>query len=188
LPLDLTAATDQSLLEQIRRQDEDAFRVLLERHEDRLFGLLYRMLGRREEARDLAQDIFLELWISPERYRPTAEFTTWLYRVALNRAISRLRRRKLLDILSLSPSRDWPDPPASESDRPDHRAEASDFQSRLTAELARLPARQRAALHLRYIDSLSVQATAEALGVSLKSAESLIFRAKVTLRRRLGEA
>ena len=175
---------DEELALQVRQHDQLAFETLLTRHEDRVFHLALRIVGRAEEARDVAQEVFLAYWEDPSAYRPTARFTTWLYRVTSNRSISHLRTRAIRRVFSFSdndPTESAPDP----EEPADDRVVREERDTTLQTEIGKLPARQRAALHLRYEVGLPVAEVAMALGISFKSAESLLFRAKVTLRDRL---
>ena len=180
----LAGASDEELASRVRSGDVDAFSVLVQRHEDRIFGLAIRIVGRREEARDVAQEVLLGFWQDPGAWKPSAKFTTWLYRVTSNRAISHLRMRSIKRLLSFS-DHDPSDTAEDPSPPPDEAVESADRELAVQAEVKRLPARQIAAVHLRYQEGLSVAEVAESLGVSLKSAESLLFRARETLRQRL---
>jgi len=180
----LSTLSDEDLALLVRKRDELAFETLLTRHEERVFHLALRIVGRAEEARDVAQEVFLGYWEDPGAYRPTAKFTTWLYRVTSNRSISHLRSRSIRRIFSFSdndPTEVAPDPDESADDR----VVREERDATLSNEINRLPPRQRAALHLRYEVGLPVIEVAESLGISFKSAESLLFRAKSTLRDRL---
>lgn len=169
----------------IRRGDEAALGELILRHQEGVYRLARRMVGRPEDARDIAQDLFLKIWEEPSGFKPTARFTTWLYRVTTNRAISHLRARRLKSLLTFSDYDPSDYIAANPDERPDSQVVHSDEQEQLARELMRLPPRQRAAVHLRYREDLSVADVAAALRVSVKSAESLLFRAKTTLRARL---
>ena len=166
----------------VREHDEAAFETLMRRHEERVFMLAFRVLGSREEARDLAQELFIALWENPRAWKPTALFTTWLHRVTLNRALNRLRMLKVKLFLRLSDYDPDELPIPDPSPNPEQQVTDAERQQAFEAAFRRLPPRQRAALHLRYREELPVAEVARALGVSLKSAESLIFRGKQALR------
>ncbi|MCF7811337.1 sigma-70 family RNA polymerase sigma factor [bacterium] len=173
--------SDASLMKEIINGSEVAFETLMRRHEDSVFWLANRILnGNKEEARDTAQEVFIRLWENPRAWKPTALFTTWLYRVTTNRALNKLRSMKLKSFFSLTDytSDNFP----SSDETPDERMESKEDEVDFEKKFSKLPARQKAALHLRYREEMSVADVAEALGVSLKSAESLLFRARKTLR------
>jgi len=166
-------------------RDEEGFEILMRRHEDSVFRLAVRILeGNTDEARDVAQEVFIRLWENPHAWKPTALFTTWLYRVTMNRALNRRRMLKLKSIFSLSDVKSLGFA-QSDNNAPDRQLLQDEAQVRFEYEFNRLPPRQRAALHLRYRENLPVAEVAAAMSVSLKSVESLLSRAKETLRARL---
>jgi RNA polymerase sigma-70 factor (ECF subfamily) len=186
--------TDPELMLGVGEGDESAFETLIRRHEDRVFHLAYRIVGHRDEARDIAQDVFFAIWENPRAWKPTHLFTTWLYRVTVNRALNRRRVMKFKSYLSLSRSGGDDDDNddvemevADESPDPEQLAIHRDEVGRLNRAFQQLPPRQRAALHLRYREGLPVKDVAQALGVSVKSAESLIFRGKRSVAKSCGE-
>jgi len=178
-------ATDEELATRVRDGDREAFGELLHRHEDRVYNLARRIVGRSETARDIAQDVFLAFWQDPHSYRPAARFTTWLYRVTSNRSISHLRSSAIKKLFTFS-DYDPGEIAVADEEGADNRLIQSETALTLEREIARLPARQRAVIHLRYTEGLSVAEAATALGISVRSAESLLYRAKETLRDRLG--
>jgi len=166
--------------------DETAFEILMRRHEDNVFRLAVRVFGGdADEARDVAQDVFIRLWENPRAWKPTALFSTWLYRVTMNRALNRLRMKHVKSFFSLSDVKEEELPGTTAADAPDRKSMEDEEKIRFEREFNRLPPRQRAALHLRYREELPVEDAAAALGVSVKSMESLLYRAKQTLRARL---
>jgi RNA polymerase sigma-70 factor (ECF subfamily) len=178
--------------------DETAFEILVRRHEDRVYALAYRVLGNGAEARDVAQEVFIKLWENPRAWKsvrrpsvgqafPPALFTTWLYRVTLNRALNRQRMLKLKRWISLKNADVDADADADgqfvdDRPAPDEELIRREEAEHLNRAFQALNSRQKAALHLRYRENLSVKEVAQALGVSAKSAESLIFRGKQGLR------
>jgi len=168
-------------MQRVVKHDEVAFEILLRRHEDAVFRLLTRILdGNADEARDVAQEIFIAIWENPRAWKPKALFTTWLYRVTTNRALNRRRAIRLKSMFSLSSPE--ADEPATYEDQADVELEKDEAQRRFEANFDRLPPKQRAVLHLRYREELPVVEVAKALGTSVKSAESLLYRAKQALR------
>jgi len=202
----------------VRQHDETAFETLVRRHEDRVFALAFRVLQDKEEARDVAQEVFIGIWENPKAWKPEfhpplllkggrkrgvvgqdplrkgklvgqdsvpARFTTWLYRITMNRALNRRRMLKVKAFLRLSDYDPDDLPIPDPSPTPDEQLDDAERQRVFERAFQRLPPRQRAALHLRYREELPVAEVARALGVSVKSAESLIFRGKAALRERM---
>ena len=88
-------ATDEELVEAILGGDDDSFRELVGRYQGRVVNYLYRLLRNLEEAHDLAQEVFLRIYRALDRFDPSYRFSTWLFRVAQNAAIDRIRKRRL---------------------------------------------------------------------------------------------
>ncbi len=172
-------ASDATLLAAYAEGDQSAARQLVARHAPRVFGLARRMLGETAEAEDIAQEAMLRLWrIAPDWETGRAEVATWLYRVASNLCIDRLRRRRELgsnavpEIADDSPGALW-------------RLEERDRAEALQSAMAALPDRQRLALVLRHFDERGNPEIAEILGVSVEAVESLLARGRRSLSAQL---
>lgn len=167
---------DAQLLRAVADGDRAAFNRLSQRHLDRAFGVALRMTGNRADAEDVVQEVFLRLWQRPEAWRPgQAQFSTWLYRVVVNRCLDLKRRPKGAALDAIEEPQD-PKPSAESSlvDAARHKA--------LKDAMAKLPERQRAALTLTYTAGLKNAEAASALEISVKALEALLVRAKRELR------
>ncbi|HVV93927.1 MAG TPA: sigma-70 family RNA polymerase sigma factor [Hyphomicrobiales bacterium] len=185
---DPAAATDDMLLAAAARGDEAAFARLLERHGKRALAVATRFLGSASDAEEVVQEAFWRVWSTAGRWRPgEAAFPTWLHRVVVNLCIDRERRAKLRRFFSLEAVPE----PAEEAAPADRQVEAAGELAQVMADIRRLPGKQRAALLLAASGEHSNQAIATMLGVSEKAVESLLVRARRSLRsearRRLGE-
>ena len=167
-------------LAQVAAGDVEAFAALVESHQERLLRLCERLLGDLEEARDAAQDVFLKAFRKAGDVRPQGQVYTWLYRIAVNHCLNKLRRRKLVRFLR------WDDPAeqdAPASDPPDGAADpAAELEARhrwRTARqaIARLPENQRLVLTLVRFEGLAYKEAAEVLGITEGAVESRLFRA-----------
>jgi len=175
---------DVALMLGFQSGDDRCFEHLVDRHRQRVFALVYRFLGRRSDAEDIAQDVFLKVYRARESYRPRARFTTWLYVVCRNTCFNIIRDGKG-DVLEGTA-------PVEEAGVPDHRAD-SPLATALRQERAQvvrdavdsLPANQRLAVILQRFERLSYQEIAEVLDVTPKAVKSLLHRAKVALHERL---
>jgi RNA polymerase sigma-70 factor (ECF subfamily) len=171
---------DAGLLARVGRGEEQAARELVARKLPRLLALAVRLLGRRGEAEEVAQEAFVRAWKQAGRWQPgPARFDTWLHRVALNLCYDRLRGRH--DETGLEEGQDVPDP----APQPEQQLDASQRSARVATALAALPVRQREALVLQYYQELSNTEAAEVMGISVEALESLLARARRTLRARL---
>jgi RNA polymerase sigma-70 factor (ECF subfamily) len=170
---------DAELLRAIAGGDRGAFDRLSRRHLDRAYGVALRMTGSRADAEDVVQDVFLRLWLKPDAWRPgQAQFSTWLYRVVVNRCLDLKRRPKGTDLDAVEEPQD-PDANAEESLIETERGKA------LESAVAELPERQRAAIVLTYTAGLRNAEAAATLEISVKAFEALLVRAKRELRDRL---
>ncbi|WP_454688677.1 RNA polymerase sigma factor [Achromobacter aloeverae] len=170
---------DAELVARVARQEPAAVRELVARKLPRLLALATRMLGDRAEAEDVAQDAFVRVWRQAPRWRAgEAKFDTWLHRVALNLCYDRLRGRRE------DPMADMPDD-ADPGPGPDAELARRDREAALKAALAALPPRQREALILTYYQDLSNVEAAAAMEIGVEALESLLARARRSLRERL---
>ena len=167
---------DAELLQAIAGGDRSAFDRLSRRHLDRAYGVALRMTGSRADAQDVVQDVFLRLWQRPDAWRPgQAQFSTWLYRVVVNRCLDLKRRPKGTDLDSVEEPQD-PDANAEDSLLDAERSRALD------SAVSQLPERQREAIVLTYTAGLRNAEAASAMEISVKAFEALLVRAKRELR------
>jgi RNA polymerase sigma-70 factor, ECF subfamily len=171
---------DQELLALIQDGSHQAFAELVERHTERFYRLAYRYVQNRETAEDLVQDAFLRLWENPAGWRPdrNSKFTTWFYRIVVNLCLDWQKKKRPMLM-------DEDMPLADERESADEAMIRNQEQSLLEKAIAALPERQRTALNLCFDEGLSNQEAAEAMGVNLKALQSLIMRAKTTLKERM---
>ena len=168
------------MLVRVGRGDPQAARELVARKLPRLLALATRLLGRRAEAEEVAQEVFVRAWKQAARWRPgEARLDTWLHRVALNLCYDRLRGRR--DDAPLEEGQDAVDPAPA----PDESLAAAQRSDRVAGALAALPARQREAVVLQYYQELSNGEAAALMGISVEALESLLARARRALRARL---
>lgn len=173
--------TDAELVRLAREGDVDAFAEIVRRHERRLRIVLLRILDDSRDVEEALQDAFVQAWRNLDRYRSEAALFTWLYRVGVNAALARARRKEhattTLDSLEAE---------GAAHVRPDvlpqPAAEANELRTRVVAALAELPFEHREAVVLRDVAGLSNEEVAAALGISLAAAKSRIHRGRLRLR------
>jgi RNA polymerase sigma-70 factor (ECF subfamily) len=174
--------SDDELLALIRDGSEQAFTVLVQRHADRFYRLAFRFVQNKETAEDIVQDAFIKFWEDPGRWQPerNTKFTTWFYRIIVNLCLDWQKKKRPtgLDEEALV---------ADERPSVDERMIEAEEQKMLEKEIAALPERQRTALNLCFDEGLSNQEAAEVMGLKLKALQSLIMRAKTTLKERMKE-
>ncbi len=170
-----------------------SFEELFERYRGMVFQLACRILGDREEALDVSQEVFLTIYRKMHRFRGDSSLKTWIYRIAINRASNRcrwwnrLRRRGTVSLdehLSES-SRSLEETLESHVESPEQSLMVEEERAEIERSLLDLPLQQRAAVIMRDIEGLSYEEIAEAMDVSLGTVKSRIARGRDELKRRL---
>nr|WP_245434118.1 RNA polymerase sigma factor [Pseudolabrys taiwanensis] len=170
------ADTDDGLLERIAANDQNAFRLLVERHIDRAYGLALRILNNRADAEDIVQDTLLKIWLHRGRWESgRAKFSTWLYRVVTNRCIDYRRQPRTEDLEQVPEVADAKPLPIEELQK--HKV-----TSLLDAAMERLPEQQRIALILSYHENMNNSEVAEVMQTTVMAVESLLKRGRQKLR------
>ena len=172
---------DMTLMRALGEGEIEALGELVHRYQQRALGLAYRMLGRWDAAEDAVQDAFLQVYRAAPRYRPQAEFITWLYRIVTNRCLVARRREKRAP----EPLTDERTPASGTS--PAQTVETDEAVRRVRQAVQALPERQRAALILHRYERLSYFEVAQVTGWSESAVESLLVRAYAALRKMLAE-
>ena len=176
--------SDEELLARIARQDRAAFTLLMRRHGQSVRGLALGFSGHAADADDVTQDVFIMLWRRPDVWSPGGSaFSTWLYRVVVNRCIDQARRRRLRSWL---PFGEAPDP-IDEAPDPVSALAGREHLAEVRLMIRALPDKQRVALLLAVQGERSNAEIGSILGVSEGAAEQLLVRARRTLRERIKE-
>lgn len=182
--------TDAEVVRAVLSGDVELFRLLVERHQRRVFNLAYRMTGSRSDAEDIAQDVFVKLYEHLARYDAAQPLENWLMRIASNYTLNwlekharRARRTTTLDDDEGRPATQTPDPSPSVLALLERR----ETGARLLAALQALPANQRLVVVLRYLDDLPVEEIAALLGAPKNTVKTWLARGRETLRARLGD-
>jgi RNA polymerase sigma-70 factor (ECF subfamily) len=160
--------------------DQADFEQLVQRHQQSVWRIAYRMLGCRQTAEDIAQEAFLRLYRAARRYRPTATLRTYLYQVVTRLCLDSLRKKRPLvsgDLEPLSATGTAPEQDLLQRER----------EQAVQAALNRLPPKQRLALVLRYYEGLGGREIAVAMGTSSKAIERLLARGRAALQHQLAD-
>jgi len=183
--------SDVQLMLDVKAGDEQSFELLLQRYRTPLVNFLFRMVRSREQAEDLAQEVFIRVYRAREEYVPSAKFTTWLFRIATNLALNSIRdnRRQKLEISMDAPltadAEDGDEKPFEVADkRPTVEQElvAEARKKMIRHAIEKLPEKQRAAVLLHKYQELDYAEIAKILSCSQSALKSLLFRAYETLR------
>lgn len=191
-PTEPTPDPDAAVMARIAAGEAGAFEELIRRHQRRVYTLVYRSVGSAADAEDLVQEVFLRVYRAADRYRPTARFTTWLYRVTTNVVINWLRRhrRKPVELERVAGTEDGEGAAASFADPAGVTGLDVLAREELRAQVRRaidaLPPKQRLTVILFRFEGRSYQEVAAALSCSVMAVKSLLSRARENLRRELG--
>ncbi len=183
---------EQRLISKLKRRDPRAFEQLVLRYQSQVFNFIYRMIGSREEAQDLAQEVFVSVFKNIEGFRGDASLATWIYRITSNHCKNRrkyLGRRRVER--PMNPDNEDGDlasehiPVAMGVSRPDQLVEGYQTETLIQCAIAELDEEQRTILVLRDIQSVSYEDISEITGLPLGTVKSRLHRARMTLKDKL---
>ncbi|MCS6801731.1 MAG: sigma-70 family RNA polymerase sigma factor [Chloroflexota bacterium] len=160
-------------------RDPEAFAVLVERYQGRIFALCYRMTGNSDDAADLAQETFIRAYRGLKTFRLDARFSPWLYKIAANLCLNYWKGK------AQRPEEGLDEHLRATDLSPERRVEQQELRELLTEAIAELPPNYRAAIVLRHLHDLAYEDIAETLGVPLGTVKTWLFRARERLQQRL---
>ena len=184
--------TDAELTALLKQGDGQAFEYLVKTYQDRIFNACLGVLHSAEDAEDMAQEVFMEVYRSVGGFKEEAKLSTWMYRIAMTKSLDHLRSKKrkkrfafvssLFSETSNNPRYDPPD-----FIHPGVQLENKETAAYLFKAIDALPENQKIAFTLHKIEGLSYNEIGEVMSLSLPSVESLMFRAKQNLKDLLGD-
>src|SRR5215470_6566262 len=183
---------DAAVVAQVLAGDRDVFRVLVERHSRSIFRVVYRMTGNQADAEEIVQETFLRAYKSLSRFELRSNFGTWLYRIAVNRALDFLTSRKTQmqnkDTSPISDSVDLEEAhvqvPAP-NPGPDRLLLSAEIKSKVAAAMGLLTPAERVAFTMRHMEGQSIEEISQALNLKTSAAKNCVFRAVQKLRNQL---
>jgi len=185
----LDSVSSEDLMDKAAEGDEFAFEILVRRHETSILNLIYRYVGDRTMARDLAQEVFIRVWRAANRYEPKAKFSTWIYSITANLCLNELKSIKGRKMIQLEAEEDRQsfhyETHSDVSQSPEDLLLAEERSRRISEALQSLPENQRMALILKRYDNLPYDEIARVMGCSVSAVESLLVRAKRNLQEKL---
>ncbi len=181
---------EQELIKKIKTGDQSAFKELFETYSIMVFQVCLHMSGNQQEAEDITQDVFFQVYKSIKSFRAKSKLSSWLYRIAVNLCLNYQQKKKQarwfsLDILFESSEEKTKNIPASPENIPDVLLEKSEKERIIQQAINSLPKQQRVAVILHRYEGLSYQEIAEVMECSVASVESRLHRAKVSLAKKL---
>lgn len=175
--------TDLELVERVRGGDDDAFRVLVERHSRSLYRTAYRITSNAADADDVVQETFLRAYRSIGSYDGRASFTTWAHRIAVNCSLDLIDARKRRDS-KFEATDDFSDV-ASHDASPERVVLGAQMQTAIASALKQMSGNERTAFVLRHFEGMPLEEIGSILGIKTNATKNTIFRAVTKLRERL---
>ena len=186
-----TLLSDEELVRSYLEGDQRAFEDLVSRYETTVTNMAYRLLGNRDDASDVSQEVFILLLRKLGSFRGEAKFSTWLYRVVLNACHDHARRLRRHYSLSESPGEDMPEIEQRIADTgldsPEESLERAEIQGVVQEAIARLPYKFKEVLFLHDLSDYNYKEVAEILDISLGTVKSRLNRARTRLAKELQE-
>lgn len=186
---------EQDFIRRLKARDEAALEELMAQYETKVFGLVLRMTGSRQDAEEILQDVFLTVFQKIDGFRGDSKLSSWIYRVATNTALMKLRKRSKFQEIPLEeelgpkmteegmiaePVVDW-------SKLPDEELARKELLQRIDEALACLPPDYRSVFVLRDIEGLSAEETSQILKISIMALKSRLHRTRLFLRKELAD-
>ncbi len=176
---------DTNITDRLIQGDENAFRELVEEYRQMVFRTCMGVLHNSGDADDVTQEVFIEVFRSMGKFRADAKISTWLYRIALNKSLNFIRDNRKHRALSLSGAPPNDALAAHGTDGPEEVLQNKEKKKILEQAIDSLPAKQKKAFVLSKYDDLSYKEIAEVMKLSVSSVESLLFRARQNLQKKL---
>ncbi|MBO8156982.1 MAG: RNA polymerase sigma factor SigW [Bacillaceae bacterium] len=176
-------------IKQVKKGDQSAFEEIVSFYQNKVFQICYRMLGNSHEAEDAAQETFVRAYMNIHSFDEKRKFSTWLYRIATNLSIDRIRKKKpdyFLDAeIKGSDGLTMYSQIATEQRLPEEEVESLELQDYIQQQILSLPPKYRSVIVLRYIDELSLQEISDVLDMPIGTVKTRIHRGREALRKKL---
>jgi RNA polymerase sigma-70 factor (ECF subfamily) len=174
---------------QVLKGDQDAYGEIVELYKDKVYQISYRMLGNRHEAEDIAQEAFIRAFINIQSFNIDLKFSTWLFRIATNLCIDRIRKKKpdyYLDAeVAGTDGLNMYSQISSKTDMPEKELESLELEETIQREILKLPEKYRTVIVLKYIEELSLIEISEILNLPIGTVKTRIHRGREALRKQL---
>ena len=174
-----TRSSDKELMERFLRGEVEGFNLLVKNYKVRLFSLLYRLVGNKEEAEDILQETFLRVYRQKESYDFNYSFSTWIYTIAMNLCRNLYKRKKKVRFLGMDNLVNHPDPNS------ENHVNRNRLNLILEGAISALPFKYRTVFLLRDVDQLSYEEVASTLNLPLGTVKSRVNRARGILQKKL---
>ncbi|MHA6259236.1 RNA polymerase sigma factor SigW [Sporosarcina sp. CAU 1771] len=177
-------------INEVIKGNQDAFEEIVTLFQHRLYHVCYRMLNNAQEAEDIAQEAFVRAYINIHTFDQKRKFSTWLFRIATNLCIDRIRKKKpdyYLDAnVPGTEGLDMYSQIAADGELPEDEVERMETQERVQYEISKLPDKYRSVIVLRYIEELPLQEIGDILELPLGTVKTRVHRGRIALRKQMG--
>ncbi|MFS1514134.1 RNA polymerase sigma factor [Chengkuizengella sp. SCS-71B] len=175
--------TDEQLVKEIQMGKNEAYRLLVERHKNYIFTLIFQMIGHRETAEDLSQEVFIKLFRTLSSFQGSSKFKTWLYRLTVNLVIDHRRSQKRKSVVA------WADEIKDKlftdsNEEPETKTIAKEKQELVHQLINSLPDKYRIIIYLHHLKEFSCSEIAEIMQLPIKTVETRLYRGKKRLRQK----
>ncbi|MDB4583909.1 sigma-70 family RNA polymerase sigma factor [Draconibacterium sp.] len=183
--------SETEIIQKLQHGNEQAFRLMVEKYQKLVVNTCFGMVHNTEDAEDIAQEVFIEVFRSVEKFRADSKLSTWLYRIAVNRSLNFIRDNKKYKWFQSfedeveAKNRQLKQLESSKTDQPEYELENKQRAIILHEAIGSLPQNQKVAFTLSKYEELSYQEISEVMELSVSSVESLLFRAKKNLQKKL---
>ncbi|WP_096186315.1 RNA polymerase sigma factor SigW [Evansella halocellulosilytica] len=182
----------KKIVMEVKKGNQQAFEELVELYKDKVYQVAYRMLGNTHEAQDIAQEAFLRAYTNIDSYDINRKFSTWIFRIATNLAIDRIRKKKpdfhLEDQVAGTEDLTYYSQIATDEDLPEDQVVQLEMQEWIQHEVMMLPPKYRSAIILKYMQDLSLKEISEILNLPVATVKTRIHRGREALRKRLRDS
>jgi RNA polymerase sigma-70 factor (ECF subfamily) len=179
----------KSKIKKVKKGDQNAFAEVVEYYKDKIYQLCYRMLGNAHEAEDMAQEAFLRAYVNIDSYDIKRKFSTWLYRIATNLCIDRIRKKKpdyFLDAeVAGTEGLNMYSQIAADGEFPEESVEKLELHEYVQQQIAQLPEKYRTVIILKYVDELPLKEISDIMELPIGTVKTRIHRGREALRKKL---
>ncbi|UCZ53416.1 RNA polymerase sigma factor SigW [Bacillus shivajii] len=182
----------KKIIIEVKKGNQQAFAELVELYKDKVYQVAYRLLGNSHEAQDIAQEAFLRAYTNIESYDINRKFSTWIFRIATNLAIDRIRKKKpdfhLEDQVAGTEDLTYYSQISTDEQLPEDQVVQHEMQEWIQQEVMMLPPKYRSAIILKYMEDLSLKEISEILNLPVATVKTRIHRGREALRKRLRDS
>ena len=168
-------------IKEVLKGDQSAYEEIVEIYKDKVFQLCFRMLGNRHEAEDMAQEAFVRAYVNIHTFNTNLKFSTWLYRIATNLCIDRIRKKKPDYYLDAEVA----GTDGLDIESPEDQVESLELHDIIQREITKLPEKYRTVIVLKYIEELSLKEIGKVLDMPIGTIKTRIHRGREALRKQL---